>query len=73
MMNDILKKIEEETGFYAFESSSGTRGQYVFYGTSDMYEQFKNIIGDVLPTGSIAYLIDIGESHIWSKFKKAWY
>ena len=73
MTPELLSQIEEETGFATFERPNMGKPQYTFYGTSDQFAAFKTLAADKLPNGSLAYLMDTGESHMYSAFKKTWY
>lgn len=73
MDKELLVRIEKETGFSAFENAGMVSAQYMFYGTSDKYAEFKTLIGTKAPNGCIAYLMDTGESHMYSRFKNTWY
>lgn len=73
MTEELLLQIEAETGFTAFENAYQGRPQYTFYGTSDKYADFKTLVADKAPNGSITYLMDTGESHMYSAYKNTWY
>ena len=73
MNRELLSQIEKETGFTAFENENQGNIQFTFYGTSDKYSDFKTLIADHATNASIAYLMDTGESHMYSAFKKTWY
>lgn len=75
MPNELLKQIEEETGFHSYEASInyGVKGQLMFYGTSDKFNDFKTLAGNNFATGTIVYLLDTGDSYMYSKFKDTWY
>lgn len=69
---DLLKvNAEEETGFKCYESQPGD--QQTWFGTSDKFADFKTIVGSLLPTGTVVYLIDTGDTYMYSRFKNAWY
>lgn len=68
---ELKPQIERETGFHSYENS--TNLQIVFYGTSDMFDTFKKLVGNNLSTGTIVMIIDTGEAYIYSNFKDAWY
>lgn len=72
-MNELLMEIEKETGFVSYENASMAKPQYAFYGTSDKFNDFKTMIAGKVGTGTIAYLIDTGESHMYSAYKDTWY
>ena len=67
----LLDEVAQTTGFVCYETQPGN--QLVFYGTSDKLSEFKTKVGNVLPTGTIAYTIDDGETTMYSRFKEAWY
>lgn len=68
----LKTRVEDETGFKCYEQQPGM--QQVWYGTSHMFETFANMLNDaVIPTGTIAYLMDTGVSKKWSMFTKTWY
>ena len=75
MFDDDFDKLMEEvaalTGFVSYETQPGS--QLVFYGTSDKLNEFKQMVGNVLPTGTAAYTMDDGETIMYSRFKEAWY
>lgn len=73
MSGELLLQIEEETGFTAFENENQGKIQFTFYGTSDKYSDFKALMADHAPNASIVYLMDTGESHMYSAFKNTWY
>lgn len=75
---ELLREVEKQTGFHTFQSEGmiftpQTADQLVFYGTSDKLEDFKSMLQDYLPTGTMAYCIDNKTSTIWSDFKNRWY
>ena len=65
------KELEEETGFVCYEVQPGD--QVTFFGTSDKFDAFKTAVGDLLDTGTIAYLMDNCDSYMYSKYKDTWY
>ena len=67
----LMAQVAEETGFVCYETQAGS--QITFFGTSDKLAAFKTLVGDVLPTGTIAYTMDNGESCMYSHYKEAWY
>lgn len=67
----LLEQVKQQTGFASYETQPGN--QLVFYGTSDMLDTFKELVGNRLPTGTVAYTMDDGESTLYSQFKEAWY
>lgn len=67
----LKAEVEKATGFHCYENS--TNNQLVFYGTSDKFEEFKRMIGTDLVTGTIAYLMDSGDSALYSALKQTWY
>ncbi len=69
---DKLKnEVEKATGFACYETSPGS--QLTFFGTSDKLSEFKELVSNKLPTGTIVYTMDDGESTMYSQFKNAWY
>lgn len=72
--NELLqfkKDLEADTGFVCYEVQPGD--QTTFYGTSDMFDDFKTAVGTMFNTGTIAFLIDIGEKFMYSKYKDEWF
>lgn len=72
-MEALLKQIETETGFVCYETANMVKPQYTFYGTSDKLTAFKTLAAEKLATGTIVYIIDTGDSYMYSAFKKTWY
>ncbi len=70
-MLELKKQIEEETGFVCYEVQPGD--QTTFFGTSDMFNDFKTIVGNLFNTGTIAFLMDNGAKYMYSKYKNTWY
>lgn len=76
--SEILKEIEKLTGWVTFEPGEMSftpqvADQIVFYGTSDTFNTFDQMIRDYIPTGTVAVKVDTKESLFWSDFKKQWY
>ena len=69
--NELRKKVEEETGFATPESTE--IAPQTWYGTSDKLADFKALVEDYIPTGTIAYCIDSKTYEIWSAYKQLWY
>lgn len=67
----FMEEVKEQTGFACYETQPGN--QLVFYGTSDKLAAFKELVGNRLPTGTVAYTMDDGESTLYSQFKEEWY
>ena len=70
-MLDFKKELEEETGFVCYEVQPGD--QTTFFGTADKFEDFKEAIGQIFNTGTIAFLMDTGKRYMYSKYKDNWY
>lgn len=70
-MLDFKKQLEEDTGFVCYEVQPGD--QTTFFGTSDMFNDFKTAVGNLFNTGTIAYLMDNGAKYMYSKYKDTWY
>jgi len=70
-IDDLISKIEKETGFSVYEYTGGS--QLVFYGTSDKFEEFKEMIENKVDTGTIAVCMDTGNSYMYSLYKNEWY
>lgn len=71
---DILRKqIEEETGFACYENPSMSGAQFIFYGTSDKFDDFKTLAGNHFSTGTVASLMDNGKMYMYSAYKNQWY
>lgn len=67
----LMERVARETGFVCYETQPGN--QLVFYGTSDMLADFKSLVGNILPTGTVVYTMDDEEVIIFSRYKEAWY
>lgn len=63
-------EIEQKTGFVAYEKPGA---QTTWYGLSTKLDQFKLMVKDYIPTGTIAYCIDTKSYQMWSKFDTKWY
>lgn len=70
-MNPFFVKVEAETGFHAFENDRNS--QMVFYGTSDKFDDFKMLVANKIPTGTMVILIDTGASGFYSAYTNQWY
>jgi hypothetical protein len=70
-LNDLKVKIENKTGFTAYESQAGE--QLVFYGTSDKWDDFVKLAGDEFKTGTMGVLMDTNKSKLYSHWHKTWY
>ena len=70
-LRELKSQIEEETGFVCYEVMPGD--QTTFFGTSDMFDDLKTLVGDKFNTGTIAYLMDDGAKYMYSKYKDTWY
>lgn len=69
--NGFKNRVEKATGFTCFETQPDD--QTVWYGTSDKFDDFKEMVGEEFPTGTIAYLMDTSKKNMYSKTKKQWY
>ena len=72
--NELLqlkKQIETETGFTCYEVQPGD--QTTFFGTSDMFQDFKTLVADKFNTGTIAFCMDTHDKYMYSKYKDQWY
>lgn len=70
-LRELKDQIEEETGFVSYEVQPGD--QTTFFGTSDMFDDFKTAVSNLFNTGTIAYLMDNGAKYMYSKYKNTWY
>ena len=70
-LRELKNQIEEQTGFVCYEVQPGD--QTTFFGTSDMFNDFKTLVANKFNTGTIAYLMDNGAKYMYSKFKDTWY
>lgn len=68
---EFKKQLKEATGFVFYEVQPGD--QTTFYGTSDKFEEFKELVGDRFNTGSLAYIIDTAKKYCYSQYKNQWY
>lgn len=74
MMTPELKlRIEQETGFGFYENSFMTGSQYIFYGTSDKLDDFRELVAGRIATGTVCYCMDTGSMYIYSKYTDTWY
>lgn len=69
--DEFISVIENMTGFSL--NPTNKADQLIFYGTSDKFEEFKEIAGRSFDTGTVAYLMDTKESKMYSNYKNAWY
>lgn len=67
----LKASIETDTGFVCYEDSSNN--QLTFYGTSDKLAAFKTLAANKFKTGTVVYVIDTGDSYMYSAFKNTWY
>ena len=67
----LMERVEQQTGFVSYETQAGN--QLIFYGTSDKLSEFKQMVGNILPTGTAAYTMDDGETVMYSRYKEEWY
>lgn len=70
-MREFKDQMEAETGFVCYETQPGD--QAVWYGTSDKFDDFKDMIEDKFNTGTICYLIDTCKRYMYSKYTNVWY
>lgn len=70
-MRDFKDEVEAETGFVSYETQPGD--QSVWYGTSDKWEDFVELIGNKFNTATIAYLMDTGKRYMYSKYVNTWF
>lgn len=68
---ELTQAIEHDTGFACYEGQPGN--QTVFYGTSDMFNDFKQMAGDHFDTGTVVFTMDDSAKYMYSSFKKQWY
>ena len=67
----LVEEVAKQTGFVCYETQPGS--QLTFFGTSDKFNEFKTLVSNILPTGTIAYTMDDGESYMYSRYKDEWY
>ena len=70
-MRQLKDEIEEATGFVCYETQPGD--QAVWYGTSDKFSDFTEMLGDKFNTGTICYLMDTVTRYMYSRYKETWY
>ena len=70
-MRQLKDEIEEATGFVCYETMPGD--QSVWYGTSDKFDDFVEMLGTSFNTGTICYLMDTGKRYMFSKAKEIWF
>ena len=68
---DFKKEIEEETGFVCYEVQPGD--QTTFFGISDEFDDFKELVEDKFNTGTIAFLMDTSKRYMYSRYTNTWY
>lgn len=73
MTPELKSRIEKETGFAFYENSFMTGSQYIFYGTSDKLNDFKELVDGKIPSGTVCYCMDTREMYIYSLYKEEWY
>ena len=67
----LKKQIEDETGFVCYEVQPGD--QTTFFGCSDGFSAFKELIGTKFNTGTIAFTMDDACKYMYHKKKNQWY
>lgn len=70
---ELRKQIAEETGFECYENENMTSAQPIWYGTSDKFDDFKTLVGNLPSTGTVVDLMDTGVMYIYSQYKETWY
>lgn len=70
-MFEFKKAVSEATGFTCYEVTPGD--QSCWYGTSDLFDDFKEMLDDKFPTGTIAFCMDNGDRYMYSQYKNLWY
>lgn len=68
---NFKQEVEAATGFICYEVTPGD--QACWYGTSDYISDFQEMMGEIFPTGTIAFCMDNGDKYMYSKFKNIWY
>lgn len=68
---NFKKQVEDATGFICYEVTPGD--QSVWYGLSSDYYNFKEMLGDKFPTGTIAYCIDTGARNMYHRKSDTWF
>lgn len=69
----LILQIEEETGFACYENPMMSGAQFIFYGTSDKFDDFKTLATGNVRTGTVASVMDSGEMYIYSAYSETWY
>ena len=69
--NELRKKIEKETGFSCYEPTRAE--QIVFYGVTENFENFSDMVKDYIPSGTVAYLMDTKTNKMWDDFSQKWW
>lgn len=68
---DFKKQVEDATGFTCYEVQLGD--QSIWYGLSNDLADFKELLGDLYPTGTIAFCIDTGARHMYHRKTNTWF
>lgn len=68
---ELRKTVESVTGFVCYEGNAGQ--QYCFYGISENVEAFKTMVAGKIPTATILYLLDTGDSYMYYLPTNTWY
>lgn len=67
----LKKEVTTNTGFVCYENVP--ESQICWYGTSDKFDEFKELVEGYTQTGAIAVMIDTKKKYMYSLFKNAWY
>ena len=70
-MFNFKQQVEEETGFACYEVTPGD--QSVWYGLSSDFDDFKTMLENLFPTGTIAYLMDTGKRYMYHRKANTWF
>lgn len=70
---DFLDFVDEVASATGFKTYNKAYEQVTFYGTSEKFEDFKEMVSGKLESGSIAILMDTSESHFYSRYTDEWY
>lgn len=68
---ELRRKIEDETGFVCYEGNAGQ--QSCFFGISTNADLFKEMVAGKIPTATILYLLDTGDSAMYYAPTNTWY
>ena len=68
---EFKNRVEKNTGFACYETQPDD--QAVWYGLSSDFNDFKTEVGNELSTGNIAFLMDTGKKHMYSRKTHQWY